>query len=166
VSPEATWLAVEHDEEWAEKIAGLSTRPGVTVAHVPPNHQPWTDEHGDGSYDDLADYVEYPTSYGPFDFILVDGRARSSCLAKAADLVSAGGLVVLHDAQRTYYHEGVRGYERAVSFHFHDRRKRGLRERALWIGSTVRPIEDVLDVARHQRIWRLYDAIGTVFKVL
>jgi hypothetical protein len=166
IPPGSSWLAVEHDEEWAAKIDGMNTRPNVTVSCVLPNHHPWTDEHGDGSYDDLTDYVEYPSAFGPFDFILIDGRARSSCLERAVDLLTPRGVVVLHDAQRTYYHAALRRYKRQVCFRFHDRRKRGLRARALWIGGAGAPIESVLDVAAHERVWRLYDAIGTVAKVL
>lgn len=50
-------------------------------------------------------YVAAPGKLeGGFDVILVDGRKRRRCLLEAARLIKPGGLVVLHDAQRTYYH--------------------------------------------------------------
>jgi predicted O-methyltransferase YrrM len=162
----ATWLAVEHDARWAERIGALNARPNVRVHHVAPDHRPWTDEHGDGAYSDLAGYVDYPAAFGPFDFVLVDGRARASCLHKALELVTPSGLVCLHDAQRPYYGSATLDYGHQVRFHFHDRRARGRRARALWIGSTGVPIGTVLNLAHHRRVWRLYDALGTVMKVL
>ena len=162
---EATWLAVEHDREWAAKIDTMNERPNVSIHHVAANRHPWSDADGDGTCSDLADYVHHPSAFAPFDFVLVDGRARVGCLEKALELTTATGLVVLHDAQRPYYHRALAGYEHQVWFRFHDRRARGRRERALWIGSGGLPIETVLDVARHSRIWRLYDAIGTLVKV-
>lgn len=162
----ATWLAVEHDREWAAKIDAMNERPNVRIHHVAANRYPWSDPDGDGAYSDLADYVDYPTASAPFDFVLVDGRARASCLERALVLTTVTGLVLLHDAQRPHYHQALAGYEHQVWFRFHDRRARGRRERALWIGSKGIPIETVLDVPRQRRIWRLYDAIGTLVKVV
>lgn len=53
----------------------------------------------------MDDYVGWASSLGiKFDLILVDGRKRRRCLLEAAKLLFPGGLVVLHDAQREYYH--------------------------------------------------------------
>lgn len=163
---EATWLAVEHDREWAAKIDAMNERPNVRIRHVEANRCPWSDPDGDGAYSDLADYVDHPTASAPFDFVLVDGRARASCLQRATVLATATGVVLLHDAQRPYYHSALTNYEHQVWFRFRDLRARGRRQRALWIGSRGLPIETVLDVERHRRIWRVYDAIGTLVKVV
>lgn len=54
---------------------------------------------------DMDAYVEHPSRLGRrFDIILVDGRKRRRCLIRAASLLKEGGVAVLHDAQRTYYH--------------------------------------------------------------
>ncbi len=54
---------------------------------------------------DMDAYVEHPSRLGRrFDLILVDGRKRRRCLIQAASLLKEGGMAVLHDAQRTYYH--------------------------------------------------------------
>lgn len=163
---EATWLAVEHNDKWSTRISSMSERSNTRIHHVAPNHHPWSDPDRDGAYSDLADYVDYPTALAPFDFVLVDGRARASCLERALELTTATGLVFLHDAQRSYYHQALAGYEHQVWFSFHDRRARGRRARAVWIGSKGLPIERVLDVARHQRIWHFYDSVATVVKVI
>ncbi len=50
-------------------------------------------------------YVAHPSGLRRrFDIILVDGRKRRRCLIEAASLLKEGGVAVLHDAQRTYYH--------------------------------------------------------------
>ena len=46
-----------------------------------------------------------------FDVILVDGRKRRRCLLNAKELVGDDGIVVLHDAQREYYHCAFDAYE-------------------------------------------------------
>lgn len=63
----------------------------------------------DGSYFEFADYVSVPLE-GQFDVILVDGRARTSCLKRVyyQSLLAPGGILFLHDAHRPAYIEGLR----------------------------------------------------------
>ena len=44
---------------------------------------------------------------GPFDFVLVDGRARRFCIREGFQLLRDGGLLLLHDSQRTDYHDAL-----------------------------------------------------------
>jgi hypothetical protein len=53
---------------------------------------------------DLDDYVRLPSLLERrFDLVIVDGRKRRRCLLEAAQLLSAQGVTVLHDAWRTHY---------------------------------------------------------------
>jgi hypothetical protein len=53
---------------------------------------------------DLDEYVAGPALLDTrFDAVLVDGRKRRRCLLEASHLVTAEGIVLLHDAQRPYY---------------------------------------------------------------
>ncbi len=63
----------------------------------------------DGSYYEFADYVSVALE-GQFDVILVDGRARTSCLKRVhhEGLVAPGGILFLHDAHRPAYVEALR----------------------------------------------------------
>lgn len=45
----------------------------------------------------------FPDAY--FDVLMIDGRARTSCLAYATAKLKPGGLLVLDNAERTYYTE-------------------------------------------------------------
>jgi predicted O-methyltransferase YrrM len=156
--PSARWIAIDHQAEWVDRLnAQVGTM--VDVHLIRPNHQPWTDPEGDGSYTDLADYVDFPTRFAPFDFVLIDGRARIHCLQKAREILKPDGIVILHDADRPQYDAGLVGYP-------HEVRLVGNRKNAggLWIGSLGRPIGTVLDVARHQEVWQACRLAGRLLR--
>jgi hypothetical protein len=62
----------------------------------------------DGLYQQFADYVSVPVE-GQFDVILVDGRARTSCLKRVHydEMLAPGGVLFLHDAHRPSQLEGL-----------------------------------------------------------
>ena len=140
------WQSVEHDSQWAERIKGMNQNPNILISHIKPNHFPWSDIHHDGAYSDLRDYVDFPIRMGPFDFILVDGRARKDCLIKAYDLVSEKGVVVLHDAERKYYHQPFELYPHQFLF---DYSQTGIR---LWMGSKGLEVNKEFNLPQYQRL--------------
>lgn len=152
---EGRWHAVEHDRPWAEQIASLNRRPNVAVHYVPPERDTWTDAHGDGAPEDLTRYLDFPSALGPFDLILVDGRARVACLKKAAGLLSERGVVILHDANRRYYEEGWEPYRFQALFRDHRPTVGGI-----WVGSLHRTLEPILDLDRQTRVWEWYRTMG------
>lgn len=154
----ATWLAVEHASEWAEIMRTRNARTNVTVAQVPPDATAWD---GDGSADDFAAYLAYPASLAPFDFILIDGRARAAAAATAARIVAPNGIVILHDANRSAYAGALTPFAHQVLLRdarVHARRPAG----GIWLGSMTRPIHTVLDVPLHERLWRFYSGVGRI----
>ncbi len=151
---DAHWLSVEHHEEWAEKVKALNSDPKVELKYISPNQYPWTDEDQDGAYSDLADYIEYPGQFAPYDFIFVDGRARKDCLTKAYHWLADDGVVVLHDAKRKRYHPPLKPFANQVFFIPYAYQANGL-----WLGSKGMPIEARLNVGRHQRIWAFHDSL-------
>src|SRR5439155_2494579 len=62
----------------------------------------------DGLYEEFADYVSAPLE-GRFDVVLVDGRARTSCLKRVHhdNLLAPGGVLFLHDAHRPSQQEAL-----------------------------------------------------------
>jgi hypothetical protein len=62
----------------------------------------------DGLYVQFAEYVSAPLP-GQFDVILVDGRARTSCLKRSHHdgLLAPGGVLFLHDAHRPSLQEAL-----------------------------------------------------------
>ena len=66
---------------------------------------PMLSAHKDDRLADLDAYVDFPAAQGRrFDVVLVDGRKRRRCLRRAAELLAPGGVALLHDAWRPYYH--------------------------------------------------------------
>jgi len=162
VSKSSKWISIEHDKDWAAKIESINQKLNVEIFHIQPNHFPWTDKYKDGAYSDLADYIEFPRRFGSFDFILVDGRVRKDCLTTAYELVKNEGVVILHDANRDYYHEPFGLYKHHVLFKDYCKDAGGL-----WIGSKVKKIniEKVLNVNKHIKLWRIYNSILRLLQI-
>lgn len=56
----------------------------------------------------FKEYVELPASLGmTFDCIFVDGRARNFCIEAGWEILERGGLMIIHDAQREFYHATI-----------------------------------------------------------
>lgn len=142
----AQWFSVEHDSQWAVKIKGMNKNPNILITHVPPNHFPWSDEYHDGAGSDLQDYIEFPGQLGPFDFVLVDGRARKDCLRKAYEMITEKGLVILHDAERRHYHQPFELYPYQFLF---DHARTGIR---LWIGSRGLDLNKKIDFTKYENL--------------
>lgn len=82
--PEAEIISIEHDRRWYKH---WQMRLDVDLRLVP-----------------LGDRYSNPEVAGLFDLIFVDGRWRRRCLEAAARLVKTDRVVLLHDAQREWYH--------------------------------------------------------------
>jgi predicted O-methyltransferase YrrM len=150
------WLSLEHHAEWFKTVAGRNTDPRVEVVHLPPDQGDYITTRREGTLEDFRSYVGYPESRGErFDFILVDGRARSACLQAAFRLVEERGVVALHDANRAAYMEDLPPF--AHQERFTDWKQRG---GGLWLGSRDRPLAEVLDVARHRQLWRGHQRVA------
>lgn len=162
----AKWFSIEHDEDWAKKVRNMNQNLSVKIFFIKPNYYPWTDKYGDGAYSDLKEYVEFPSKFGEFDFILVDGKARKDCLIKANELVNNKGLVILHDANREYYYEPFELYKYQVLLQ--DIRKLAddslERGGGIWIGSKEDVIKRVFDIDKHRKLWAIYNKLGKIIE--
>lgn len=155
----ASWIAVEHNKEWYDKNKNKMIRPGTIINYVPPNNFPWTDTYQDGAYSDLKDYIEFPKHLNTkFDFVLIDGQARKDCLLCALDILDEDGIVVLHNANREYYHESFRFYKHKLLFTGNDGHS------GLWIGSTNLNLETVLDIKKYEKVWQTLNTLSRVKK--
>jgi predicted O-methyltransferase YrrM len=154
--PGSEWIAIEHDAAWAERIRSLEPPSRVRIHSVPPEREHWKDPNQDGSYADFESYVEFPARLGgEFDFILIDGRARLSCLRRAHSLLAPDGVVVLHDANREFLRDPWRLYPQQAEFSDYRRWTGGL-----WIGSHDRDIAGLVDMGKHRRMWHWYNRLG------
>lgn len=142
------WLSVESDGEWFSHLQELNQNPNVKIELVPGNIVGNFGFENDGSYEEFQDYIEYPTHLAPFDYIVIDGRARSECLKKAFDLLSDKGVVVVHDVNREYYHEYFDLYE--YKFVILDNRKRAGGVAMLSKGSDI---SSLVTTDAHEKSW-------------
>lgn len=114
-----TYVSLEHNRAWYEKVKSKLDDPRLKLYHKAPTvaepsmaddievYKAWMQRcEEDASV--LTDYIEWPATLGmTFDFILVDGRARVHCLKAGWPLLRSGGVILIHDAQRTVYHPTI-----------------------------------------------------------
>lgn len=111
---------VEHDGQWfdilTEKIKEKNYSnwegvfiPGQPVMDGSPPRPADPDAFRSGGQgfenQSFEAYAKAITRYAPasFDLILVDGRARPSCIQQALPYLQPGGLLVIDNAERDYY---------------------------------------------------------------
>lgn len=121
----ASCVSVEHNSEWFSLINSLvKDNPLIDYKFVAPStntpdeQEIWnpsnpflygTDEGKEFNYEAYVKQIDlYPDKY--FDIILIDGRARTSCLFQSYNKVKQGGIIVLDNADREYYLENTRQY--------------------------------------------------------
>jgi hypothetical protein len=113
------WLArrcrrvdfVEHDAEWWSEAEPLFGRFDnvfgrlVPPAPMPPGATPvCRSRRRAWAGAEFADYVHaIREAPGPFDLIVIDGRAREACLAEAERHLKKDGIIVFDDARRRRY---------------------------------------------------------------
>lgn len=113
-------VTVEHDPEWFQLLqekVGISDKAkwqgqlilpekGVNTANL--DKAKPADYYTEASMFANNTFKEYSTFIsrfedGYFDLVLIDGRARTSCLYHAIPKVRVGGFLVLDNAERKYY---------------------------------------------------------------
>jgi predicted O-methyltransferase YrrM len=125
VQPLLKWLKITQPETILEWGPGYSTL--VMLEHAP-RAEIFTVEHQDkwfqkwhgilGKYRQVRmfllgendGYVSAPLKFGrKFDLIFIDGlnRKRPDCLRVAHEVLSEGGVVLVHDSERKQYWESI-----------------------------------------------------------
>ena len=109
---------VRHEEHREDLLApgpsGDATKAGATIRVVvfdAGDLRPFDPGREGDRLADLDEYVALPASLErQFDIVVVDGRKRRRCLLEARTLLSENGIVILHDAWRSYYQCAVEAY--------------------------------------------------------
>lgn len=113
--------AVEHDESYYELVAATLAKKHLDHCHyhlVKPIPAGRTGvPYGVNSHNsfmhrwldfDFSDYVKaidrFPDGY--FDLVLIDGRARASCILRSLPKIKAGGWLLLDNSERAGYEPG------------------------------------------------------------
>jgi hypothetical protein len=88
----------EADNVWLHHVAAAPRRPDSTAVS----------EHASDEAYDFRTYADTITQVGgEFDLIIVDGRARVTCLETAMSHLAPGGIILFDDAQRERYAAGL-----------------------------------------------------------
>ncbi len=117
------YVSIEHDRTWFERLRQALPDERLQLEHVEPNwpepdrnprdgaardrHRQWV-ASCERDPDAMRDYVARPGQrICGADLVLVDGRARCFCIAEGYRLLRPGGVLLLHDAQRSEYHAAL-----------------------------------------------------------
>lgn len=107
-------ISIDHDAGWIEfSKPWLAALGNATVEHVSADARPDPDPlyrsgktgYVNDSFRAYADAIDrWP---GQFDLIVIDGRARSACLAKAAERLAGDGMIVFDNSHRRRYRRAI-----------------------------------------------------------
>jgi hypothetical protein len=82
-------------------------------------------------------------------------------LEAALGILSIGGVVVLHDANRRYYSEPFRLYKFQLLF-----RDSRITEGGLFIGSNNLDVSAILNINKHKLNWRMLESVSKLEEVI
>lgn len=111
LSARAFWVhSVEHHAGWASELAPrLPDNVTLTVVEPTETATPVVGSAKPGH--DGLEFAEYVAAIddvpGDFDMIVIDGRAREACLAKAVDRLRPDGLIVFDNVDRQRYVDAI-----------------------------------------------------------
>ena len=112
------WTALEHFVPWYEKVIDMieekQLNDYVKCVLLNPTNEP--DKNVQETLN-LDDYINYPLKLDiKFNLIIVDGRKREKCLKTASKVVDLNGVVLLHDAEREWFHTGFKDFKNGGKF--------------------------------------------------
>jgi predicted O-methyltransferase YrrM len=118
------WHSIDNNRSWHKKVQQfvdeVKLQSHVVLHFV--EFAPFWEKSGWGpvpppcgrfapSSENERQYVDYPRRLGDkFDVVIVDARFRRRCLQTAQEVLQPEGLVILHDAQKKQYHDGLEAY--------------------------------------------------------
>ena len=97
-APKAEIISYENEAKWFHKRnREFGNKAKIVLAEAP------TEDRKQFAWKKYTD----PLVEGKFDLIFVDGRERVRCMKTATKLLSKNGVLILHDANRGAYREGI-----------------------------------------------------------
>lgn len=118
-----SWDAIDNNNSWVEKVRWMIAKRGLenqVCIHIREFPAFWEKPGWDWSVllppcgmfspksKEELDYIAMPRALGRrFDIVFIDARFRRHCLKTAKEVLKPGGIIVMHDAQKPHYHEGM-----------------------------------------------------------
>jgi len=118
------WHTIDNNKVWHDKVVSMVKSKGLDVhvilylkeflpfwmkpgwGKIPPP----CGEFVPKTHNEL-EYINFPKALGvKFDIVIVDARFRRHCLKVAKEVLAPEGVIVLHDAQKPHYHQGLEDF--------------------------------------------------------
>ncbi len=112
-------VSIEHEREWYRKVEADLRGFGNAQCHlIEGEHGAIARSKSDASAyfsDSVPDnnfrrYASAIDDHEPFDVVMIDGRARPSCVMHARTKVKTGGFLILDNSERAYYEKSVQEF--------------------------------------------------------
>jgi hypothetical protein len=88
-------VSVEHNPEWFNTVINDLPKNANLLLREP--DLPYAEGGDDGTYEQFKNYITAPLTQGPFDIILIDGRARIECAKFVKNVSKSDTMVFIHD---------------------------------------------------------------------
>ena len=153
IDKKATWLSIEHDFEWFNRINTLNCNSMVEINYI--------ESSINNNKIEFNNYLSFPKSISnKYDLILIDGRSRVKCITEAVNLLNENGVVILHDANRKRYHNVFNLYKYSEYFQSPYKDAYGI-----WLGSNDIPINYLINIKKQKVIWKFHNLLTHIFKL-
>ena len=96
-----TLISIEHQNRWYQKL-NTELENNVTLILAKPD-LPYEEGKDCGSYEQFKTYINAPINYGPYDIVLIDGRARVECANICSKFSNSDTFIFIHDFDRKEY---------------------------------------------------------------
>lgn len=111
-------VSVEHDRDWARRMADVVPGNATLLLKEPEPAGPASVRSEKRGFEGL-DFASYVAAIdqvdGELDLIVIDGRARATCLDRAVGRLASGGLIVLDNVERDRYRVAIERHGDALS---------------------------------------------------
>ncbi len=152
----AEWHAIEHNEKWFKDVQRQISNPNlVKLYHIPVD----SEEVGIEDEHKFKSYVDFPSSLGKFDLILVDGVARKECITKAKQLLNKNGLLIVHDSNRSAYHSLLKTFKHWMIMEDFRKTSGGF-----GFATKDKDIKEYIALENHRGVWKIDNAIQNFSK--
>lgn len=96
-------ISIEHQPNWYNQLINNVPNNCNLILKIP--DMEYIEGGHCGTYEQFKNYIEAPIIYGPYDLILIDGRARTSCASIVNKMTNKDTIIFIHDYHREEYKE-------------------------------------------------------------
>lgn len=118
---EFEWHSIDNNKTWHEKVKSKVQKKSLRryVQLYLKEFQPFWKKRGWGDIppscgvfspksENEMTYINFPKQFNDsFDIVIIDARFRRHCIQTAKEVLLPEGIVILHDAQKTHYHDSL-----------------------------------------------------------